>query len=114
MGLTTSSFWILTVLAAGRRHGYQLMREVDLRSGGAVALKATTLYASLDRLEQDALIEPDGEEIVDGRARRYYRITELGRGRLAAEAGLLENRAAAARETLSADTPAAGAKEVPT
>lgn len=114
MGLTTSSFWILTVLAAGRRHGYQLMREVDVRTNGAVALKATTLYASLDRLERDALIESDGEEIVDGRARRYYRITEAGRGRLAMEAGLLESRAAAARENLAHDPSAAGAREMPT
>jgi len=79
MSMSRPAFWILAVLAGGRRHGYQIMREAALSSEGLVTLKPTTLYAALERLERDGSIQQDGEEIVDGRVRRYYRITEAGR-----------------------------------
>ena len=59
-------------------------------------LKAGTLYAALDRLTADGLIEPDREEIVDSRLRRYYRITADGAERLAEEADGLRANAHAA------------------
>jgi DNA-binding PadR family transcriptional regulator len=51
-----------------------------------VRLAAGTLYAALDRLTDGGLVEVCGEEIVDGRARRYYRLTDRGRQALRAEA----------------------------
>ena len=96
------AFWILTVLAAGRRHGYAVLQEVQDASGGAVQLKATTLYAALDRLARQGLVQTDGEEIVDGRARRYFVLTDAGSTRLRREAEALEVRARAARARLSA------------
>ena len=98
--LSTSSFWILTVLADGSRHGYQIMQEVSTCSDGEVSLKPTTLYTALDRLERDGLVAIDGQEIVSGRARRYYRLTDAGAARLAAQAALLERSARAARTRL--------------
>jgi DNA-binding PadR family transcriptional regulator len=100
-------FWILTALAGGRRHGYEIMRETADASGERVSLKATTVYAALDRLEREQLIRADGEEIVNGRARRYYRITEEGSDRLAAEVELLEQFARAARASMSTSRAAA-------
>jgi len=100
--LSPPAFWTLTVLATGRRHGYEIMREIAALSGGSVVVKATTLYAALDRLERDGLIVADGEEVVNGRARRYYRIAEDGTARLAIEAELLERSARAARSRLVA------------
>lgn len=94
-------FWILTALAGGRRHGYEILRETAAGSGERVSLKATTLYATLDRLDRDGLIRFDGEEVVNGRARRYYRITDEGAERLTAEVELLERSARAARASLS-------------
>ena len=94
-------FWILTALAGGRRHGYEIMRETAEGSGERVSLKATTLYAALDRLEREQLICTDGEEIVNGRARRYYRITDEGTARLGLEVELLEQSARAARASMS-------------
>jgi DNA-binding PadR family transcriptional regulator len=54
-------------------------------SGEQVRLRAGTLYAALDRLEGEGLVETEREEVVDGRARRYYRLTPSGEERLAAE-----------------------------
>lgn len=99
--LNQSAFWILTVLAAGRRHGYEIMREASELSDGRVELKVTTLYAALDRLEREGVIVAAGEEIVNGRARRYYGLTDVGSGLLAQEVALLERSVRAAKERLA-------------
>lgn len=98
--LLDTGFWILTSLAGGRRHGYAILREVT--DGAGASPKVTTLYATLDRLVQQGLISADGEEIVDGRARRYFVLTDAGRRRLEEETHLLEARARAARAALAA------------
>lgn len=90
---------ILTALAAGPQHGYGIMTDVERISEGRLVLRAGTLYAALDRLTRDGLITADREEIVEGRLRRYYVISEEGRHRLAAEVTRLRRNAevAAAR-----------------
>lgn len=100
--LAQPTFWILTSLAGGRRHGYEIMRETEAASEGRVSLKVTTLYANLDRLERAGLICADGEDIVNGRARRYYRIASEGSAQLAAEVELLEKSTRLARSRLAA------------
>ena len=57
--MTRNSFWILTVLAQGRRHGYDIMRDVEALSKGRAVMKTTTLYAALERLEKTGLIAAD-------------------------------------------------------
>ena len=91
-----ASFLILTALAGGSQHGYGIVTDVAQISAGRVQLKAGTLYAALDRLTAEGLIEPDREEIVDNRLRRYYRITREGAERLAEEADRLRANASAA------------------
>ena len=59
-------------------------------------LVSNALYAALDRMTAEGLIEPDREEIVDNRLRRYYRITRDGAERLAEEADRLRANANAA------------------
>lgn len=105
--LTPPAFWILTALTGGRRHGYDILRETVEASGGRVALKVTTLYSALERLERDGLIASDGEEIVSGRARRYYVLTDGGGASLATEVEALETQARVARARLAASRPAA-------
>jgi predicted ArsR family transcriptional regulator len=56
---------------------------------------------ALERLRADGLIEVDREEIVDGRLRRYYRLTATGEERLAAEATRLQANAVVAMSQLS-------------
>jgi DNA-binding PadR family transcriptional regulator len=94
------TFLILTSLAAGPQHGYGIMTDVAQISAGRVRLRAGTLYAALDRLSTDRLLEVDREEIVDTRLRRYYRLTPAGRARLAAEAARLRANVAVASQRL--------------
>jgi len=58
------------------------------------------LYTALDRLRADGLVAVDREEIVEGRLRRYYRLTPEGGNALAAEAARLRANAAAALSRL--------------
>jgi DNA-binding PadR family transcriptional regulator len=101
-----ATFLILTALAAGSQHGYGIITDVREISGGRVRLRAGTLYAALDRLRGGSVIDVDREEVVEGRLRRYYRLTPTGERLLAAEAGRLHANAAAAlsRLNLARDT----------
>ena len=100
-----ATFMILTALAAGSQHGYGIIADVQAISAGRVQLKAGTLYAALERLRADKLIEVDRQEIVDSRLRRYYRLTPAGAEVLAGEAARLQ---ANARVAMSRLKPAAG------
>jgi len=92
-----ATFLILTALADGSQHGYGIITEVRQISGGRVKLRAGTLYTALDRLRADGLIGVDREEIVEGRLRRYYRLTAV----LAEEAARLHANATAALRRLN-------------
>jgi DNA-binding PadR family transcriptional regulator len=96
------TFLILTALADGPQHGYGIMSDVEQISGGRTRLRAGTLYAALDRLQAEGLIAPDREEVVDGRLRRYYRLTEDGAAALAAEVEALQQRTRIAARRLAA------------
>jgi DNA-binding PadR family transcriptional regulator len=91
-----ATFLILTALADGAQHGYGIITEVREISGGRVKLRAGTLYTALDRLRADQLIIMDREEIVDGRLRRYYRLTPEGIKVLSTEAARMHANATAA------------------
>ena len=84
--LTPAAFHILLALAAGERHGYGIMREVEALTDGRVRLGPGTLYRTLQRLLADGLIAESEERpdpALDDERRRYYRLTARG-GRLAA------------------------------
>ena len=72
------TFLILTALAAQPLHGYGVIQRVDALSAGEVKLRPGTLYGTLDRLCEQGLVEADREEAVDGRLRRYYRLSNAG------------------------------------
>jgi DNA-binding PadR family transcriptional regulator len=98
--LQEPTFLILTALAAGPLHGYGVIQEVVALSEGRVTLRPGTLYGALDRLVEQGLAATDREEIVDGRLRRYYRITDDGASLLDVEARRLSTNAAAATARL--------------
>ena len=102
------TFWVLTVLAAGRRHGYSLIQEARELSDGRVDLKVATLYAALERLGEQGLVAVDGDEIVDGRTRRYFRLTDAGAVALEQQVQRIEANALQARARLVL-RPAGGA-----
>src|ERR687889_110941 len=86
--LTPLSLAILLGLADGARHGYGIMREVERQTDGQLSPGAGSLYAALQRLQDDGLIAavrsaPDGEPA--GSRRRYYILTSRGRALARAE-----------------------------
>lgn len=95
------TFLILTALAAQPRHGYGIITDVTELSGGRVKLAPGTLYAALDRLADEGLVEVDREETVSGRMRRYYRLSATGAAALGAEVEQLRSRAAPASARLA-------------
>ena len=101
-GLQEPTFLILTALAAGPQHGYGIMTDVAQISGDRVRLRAGTLYAALDRLCGEGSVDIDREEIVEGRLRRYYKLTPSGARVLAAEADRLRANLAVAAKRLQA------------
>jgi DNA-binding PadR family transcriptional regulator len=109
--LREPTFLVLTALAETPRHGYAVIEDVLRISDGRVRLRAGTLYAALDRLRADGLIEVEREEVVQSRLRRYYRLTALGATRLADEAARLRRNADTAGRRLRAAglLPGAGA-----
>lgn len=80
---------ILLSLAAGARHGWAIIREVEGRGDGARTVETGTLYRALQRLVEQGLAAhaeapPDAAE--DDARRRYYAITAAGRRAAADEA----------------------------
>lgn len=101
------SFWVLAALSEAPKHGYAILRDVEMLSasqGSPVSLKIPTLYGALERLNRMELIEVVGEEVVDGRARRYYRLTEQGVTALEDETRRLEARVRVARSVMPVES----------
>lgn len=95
--MTPAMFHIALALAGGPRHGYALMREVELLSDGAMHLGPGTLYRSLQRMRVDLLIEDwPGDETSGDERRREYRLTVSGRETLRVEAQRLASLVAVA------------------
>ena len=92
--LTPAVFHVLLALAPGERHGYGIMKDVLGQSDGAVKLGPGTLYGTLQRLIESGFVAEApraGPRTVDGRARRYYRITPRGRAALDGDVSRLEH-----------------------
>jgi PadR family transcriptional regulator PadR len=96
------TYFILAALLDGPSHGYGIIQEAESLSGGRVRLTAGTLYGALERLAAEGLVEPDREEVVSGRRRRYFRLTGVGEGALAEETERMRASAEVVRRRLSA------------
>jgi DNA-binding PadR family transcriptional regulator len=104
--LTAVVFEILLSLADRDRHGYDVMQEVERRTGGQIVLHAGTLYRALSRVLDQGLIEElDEQDPADDERRRYYRLTPLGRAVARAEAARLASQVTAARRVLGGGRP---------
>ena len=96
MALREPTVMVLSALAGQVLHGYGLIEEVRALSGGRVTLSLGTLYGTLDRLTEDGLVRVEREEVVAGRLRRYYLLTDSGAGVLQAEVERMRQTADAA------------------
>jgi DNA-binding PadR family transcriptional regulator len=99
-GMREPTLFILTALAAQPLHGYGIILSVTTLSDGEVRLRPGTLYGALDRLAAEGLIVVDHEEAVEGRLRRYYRLSDSGAAALATQAERLRRHANAAEAQL--------------
>lgn len=79
----TVELLLMAVIAEGPNYGYEITQRVLARSGGRFDLKEGSLYPALHRLERERLLESYWTEH-DGRRRKYYRVTTLGKKTLAA------------------------------
>jgi PadR family transcriptional regulator PadR len=75
---------ILEVIGNGPTYGYEIVLTVQERSRGYFAITEGSLYPALHRLERQKLLEAFWKE-VDGRDRKYYKLTPAGRSALAAK-----------------------------
>jgi len=76
---------ILSLLEEDDRHGYELAKLIDARSGGELKFHVASLYPTLYRLERRGLITGRWVERSGSRRRRFYRLTPAGQTVLDAE-----------------------------
>lgn len=69
---------LLVILGDGARHGYAIIDELRVRSGGSLDLPEGTVYPALHRLERAGLLSSTWESH-SGRRRRTYKVTPNGR-----------------------------------
>jgi DNA-binding PadR family transcriptional regulator len=84
--MTPAVVHVLLALAGGERHGYAILKDVQLHVGSRLRFGPGTIYGTLQRLMEAGWVEeaaPPGAD-VDQR-RRYYRMTRAGREALEAE-----------------------------
>jgi PadR family transcriptional regulator PadR len=96
------TYYVLASLVDGPLHGYALIKRSEELSGGRVRLATGTLYAALDRLAAAGYVRLVSEEIVNGRARRSYGLTDPGTAALRAEAARMAEAARIVTEATSA------------
>src|ERR1700722_19760997 len=98
--LPPSTFHILLALADEDRHGYAIIQDVAVRTGGALKLSAGALYCSVQRMLEQGLIVETSERPapeLDDERRRYYRIAPFGTMVARAEARRLTQLVSMAR-----------------
>jgi transcriptional regulator len=74
---------ILALLDARPRHGYDLNKLIETRSGGQLKFHIDSFYPLLYRLEERGWIKGAWVEKPDERRRRFYKVTPEGRRVLA-------------------------------
>lgn len=105
--LTEPTFFILLVLAPGPQHGYAIMKETAVLSDGRVRLSTSTLYGAIKRLLEQGWIERSvaASGIENGRERKAYQLTDLGRHILNAETTRLQSLVAMAQQAGAGASP---------
>ena len=69
---------ILSLLEHQQRHGYELSKLIEARSGGSLQFRVASLYPLLYRLEKRGWIQGRWVEQAGQRRRRYYKLTPAG------------------------------------
>ena len=75
----TAELMVLAALEARARHGYEIARRIDDRSGGMLRFHVASLYPMLYRMERRGWIDGTWVEKAGQRRRRFYKLTPAGR-----------------------------------
>lgn len=79
MTAVSASLLVLQLISEKEQYGYQIIKELDLRSSHVFSLKEGTLYPILHSLEEKGAIESFERLAETGKMRKYYRITKNGK-----------------------------------
>lgn len=74
----SSSLLVLSVLESKDMYGYQIIKEIELRSEKVFSFKEGTLYPILHSFENNGYVKSYWDESEQGRKRKYYKITKKG------------------------------------
>lgn len=97
--LSESYYYILLCLAREPGHGYGIMQEAKRLSRGEVQIGSGTMYGATGNMMKKGWIEETDSQTENGKRRRIYRITPLGRQILSAEIRRLRRMLEGADET---------------
>ena len=96
---------VLSLLEDAERHGYDLGKAIEERSGGRLVFRISSLYPVLSRLEERRLIRGRWVEKPGIRRRRYYRVTHAGRRALERQRALWDDSVTAVGDVLEREAP---------
>jgi PadR family transcriptional regulator len=108
------TYYVLASLLDGPLHGYAMLGRAAELSGGRVRMATATLYTALDRLAAEGYVRLVSEEIVNGRVRRSYGLTESGAAALHAEADRMAKAARVVTARRRPDRAASAARKART
>lgn len=98
---------VLKLLERGEMYGYELVEALAKRTEGVLGMGQSTLYPLLYNLEAKGLVKGVWREADSGRDRKYYRLTNKGKRKLATDSAQW-NAVTRAMEGLGIVGPAAG------
>jgi PadR family transcriptional regulator, regulatory protein PadR len=75
----TAELMVLAAIETRARHGYEIARLIDDRSGGVLRFHVASLYPMLYRMERRGWIDGTWVEKAGQRRRRFYKLTPAGR-----------------------------------
>jgi DNA-binding PadR family transcriptional regulator len=100
--LTESTYFILLSLSPKPKHGYAIMKDVQVLSENRIVLSTGTLYGALKRLlDQGWIIRLDDDNPRGNiRDRKVYKLSQHGRRALKDEIARLKNLLMAAKQNV--------------
>lgn len=78
----STTILILSLLKRKPMYGYEIIKEIELKSSGVFNFKEGTLYPILHTLESNEMVESFWSEGESARKRKYYKITDKGNKQL--------------------------------
>ncbi|MBO3446128.1 PadR family transcriptional regulator [Clostridium sp. CCUG 7971] len=78
----STTILILSLLKRKPMYGYEIIKEIELKSSGVFNFKEGTLYPILHTLESNEMVESFWSEGESSRKRKYYKITDKGNKQL--------------------------------